>query len=386
MIGRMSVAEKRNKFLIRKFSNQPPGSVAFRRLISAHTSLINHSDEGMNEPQNIPLIAHMLWNVAEKAGQQDWRVMFFLKSIIEIEDKMPSEAIHSLESEYREIPPSIARIVLVFSVVFGGVGHVMCVLIFRPASGSPFITVLDNLWNDADQDEYRLHYLNMLTQIGSCIGMNPVRVAMPIDFASTDVSYASKDDQPKWLQDVMERKLVTGNVCSKSLQCTYEAYLFIKLAVSNKPFEGDELEHELSTMHMVIDNVNRYLIESIESGCFQLSVVSIYIALFGSDHPGISPYYTIDSDLNKSTNVYGLAVSSDKEPVVKALKYGNGTDFQWETVSHTSLGKRQREPEDTLQLDKLLLLFRATSPDVIHPDLRSLMTIDLILDKLSFKL
>lgn len=406
----MRGAERQNKFLIQQFCKQSSVPPAFSLLIAAHTSLINHSDEGMNEPQTIPLIARMLWDVAEHEELQDWRVMFFLKSYIELENefKMPTEAITSLQSDYKNIPLSIERIVLVFSVRFEEVGHVMCVLIIRSASDGPFITVLDNIWNDATQKEYRLHYLNMLTQIGKCIGMNPVRVAMPINFAPAGVATVSKSDQPVWLQHVLEKKLVTGNVHSKALQCTYEAYLFIKLAVNNAPFVSYELERELSTMHTVIDNVNRYLIESIGSGCFQLSAVSIYIALLGSDHPGISPYYTIDADLNKSTNVYGLAVSCDKELVVKALKYGIGTDFHWETVSyatlgirqrgpedtlqsgktvsHTTLGKRQREPEDTLQLDKLLPLFRATSPDMIPPGMRSLMTIDLILNKLSFKL
>jgi len=388
--GYISFAMRLNSIRLREYLMRSEVPITFRYLERFPVSLTNHSVAGMSDPQYIPLVVRMLWDVIENAGcSEDWRVMFYLEMTIDITEKMPDQALKSLRSDYPEIPKNIERIVLVFGVVFDGVPHVMCVLIVRPASGTPFITVLDNLWNDATQVQYRLHYINMLRQIGECIGMAPVRVALPPNFsggAPGGISDVTKNDQPPWLQDVLENRLISCNFRSKSLQCTYEAYLFIKMAVTDSPFLGDELQYELTMIHNMIDRVNLYLTESILSGCFQLSVVSIYVTLLKLGRLGMSPYYTIDPGPNKPTNVYGLAVSGDGEPVVKALKYGMGTGFHWETVSHTSLGKRQREPEDTLQLDKLLLLFGATSPDMIPPGMRSLMTIDLILNKLSFKL
>ncbi len=355
--------ERLNRGLIDRFCSQVSNWRVVSLLKRPHTSLINHAAMGMSEPQYIPLMSFMLWRILETQDVGfDWRVMFYLKSVIDITNDMPAEALRPLRSA---MSSRIERMILVFSVVFEDVGHVMCVLIVRPDSGCSFITVLDNIWNGADGGvDYRSHYLKMITQIAQCVDI--FRVALPPDFKPDDlgcVERLSDADQPPWLKDVLKTKLHTGNVASDALQCAYDAYLFIQMAVCDAAFVGDEMREELSRIHAIIDGVNSHLTESISSGSFQLSVVSIYIALLRSDRVGVSSYYVIDPFGDRPSDVFGLAVSADGG--VSALRYGK-TDaalFRWEPVlfpgtdAVCALGRRKRDCSE-FPLDRLLLLFK----------------------------
>jgi hypothetical protein len=383
-----------NVHRIEQFSGKGLSAWTVCRLKEPHDSLVDHTSDGMSEPRFIPLIVMMLGQIVNLFGvPSDWRVMFYLKHIIDLDGDMCADTLKSIKTEYSRVPFEVKRVVLVFSVSLGGVGHVMCVLIVRSIDDGHFITVLDDIWNGSKGDsDYRTHYLNLMRQIADCIGMAPFRVAVPSGF-EVGAGVERANTIPVWLETALAIKLDI-DAYSRALQCAYDAYLFIKIAVIGKTLSTEELEREHRAVLSIIDSVNLLLVGSILSGCAQLSVVSLHIALLRLDAG--SSFYIVGPDHNRPANVYGLAVRDFS--AVSLLRYEGSSPvvFRWDTrPSHPGVdvatGKRkradmmqleERKRADVKQLEDMLLLFKTNDSGAVQ----SLMTIGDVLGRIVLRL
>jgi hypothetical protein len=131
---------------------------------------------------------------------------------------------------------------------------------------------------------------------------------------------------PVWLKNALETKLDTESTHSRALKCPYEAYLYIQSAILETQYSTSELKQNSLDVYCIIDSISIELSAYIIAGYAVYSKASIHAALLGSNCA--SPFYVIDTEINKPSDVYALAVNKQ---CVSVLQYGSDErgGFTW---------------------------------------------------------
>lgn len=374
------------------YSEFGSGRVA-RSLGKWRTPLINNIEDGMCEPAYMSLIESMLYKIAKRESTaSDWNVMFYMKYVIHLDVDLNHVIIQDIITSYSKISVTVEKILMIFSVEYDDIGHVLSVLVSRSNDGN-FITILDNVWNDNNNPDYQTYYLKLLTVIARAINMTPIRIALPsmirTEKEDSSIVYLTLDFLPVWLKNALETKLDTESTHSHALKCPYEAYLYIKSAILEAPYSTGELKQNSLDVYCIIDNISIELSAYIIAGYAVYSKASIHAALLGSNYA--SPFYVIDAGNNKPSDVYALAVNNKQCVSVLQYKSGDCGGFTWAQQEYdiskglnkpdsgvAHLDKRKRidkpipdKPIEVLNLMWLLSLFQDVVVDTRIPGPRA---------------
>ena len=306
------------------------------------SSIIDHHRYGIHEAGYIPLIGLMISHKVPQSNDLSWSVAFFIRNDIQdLKTPLETNIRDDIKRYYDSLNEDATRILMIFGVKmgadYGGMYHVLCVLIVREQGKTPFITLLDNTWHDPEHNEYHEYYVNLMIEISGLLKFTNKTLAVPIGCKNwiskttttrstrrgsitqnpyKDVDFLDiQSISHEWLREALTNPVQPGIVDSKALICPYHAALHILSCIKMETFDRKELRDLTWEVRYLIDQINTEMLICVLAGCFTLTPVSVRKALVKMNVSGIEAFHVIDNSTCPPSDVYTWAISHSRTPL-----------------------------------------------------------------------